>query len=162
MATLTLLKENIEGEKSAWIATFTTLLMWLLALLLSSALGGTFFKRRPAATPASALTSNAVNTTTSQPVKSKFDLERAARLIFLGLFSSVAVNQMLYGVTRTVAVLAWISFAVGALYLLIRTVLHKRGVGSAGMLHRVIDVVALLTLAVLYTAMWSVAFDTRW
>ena len=161
MAALTLLKENIEGEKSAFIATFCTFLLWQLALLLASGLGGSFFKPRSSTAASSGHSAN-TSVTTVQPVKNKFDLERAARLIFLGLFSSVLVNHTLYGVSRAVAVLAWISFAVAASYLLVRTLLHKRGVGSAGILHRLIDVAALGVLAVLFTWIWSIAFHHRW
>ena len=163
MAGLTLLKENIEGEKSAFIATFATFFLWQLAALLSAALGSRYFKRRTTTTGvANNQNNNAISTTTSQPMKTKFDPERAARLIFLGLFSSVAANHMLYGVTRAVSVLAWIAFAVAVVYLLVRTVLHSRGIGSAGMLHRVVDVAALGALAVMFTIMWSIAFHVRW
>jgi hypothetical protein len=162
MAGLTLLKENIEGEKSAFIATFSTFLLWLLTLLLSSALGGTFLKHRAVDRTAATHQGNASSTTTTPQVKSKFDLERAARLIFLGLFSSVAVNHMLYGVTRTIAVLSWIAFAITVVYLVVRTALHRRSVGSPGLLHRLVDLAALGSLAVIFTAMWSVAFHVRW
>jgi hypothetical protein len=158
MANLTLLKQNIEGEKSAWIATFCMLLLWWLALLLSSALGGSFFRHRTNTVTQGTATSPS----NTEIVKHKFDLERAARLIFLGLFSSVVINEILYGATKAVAVLAWIAFAVAAVYLVLRTILHRRAVGSSGMLHRLVDIVFLGTLAGLFTAMWSIAFHMRW
>jgi hypothetical protein len=156
MALITVVKENILGQKSAWAATFATFLLWVITLVVTALLGGNLIKRRTATNAA-----DGAPQTATVPPKSKFDAERMAERLFLGLFASVAVNDMWYGVHRSIGILAWIVFALSALYLLIRGALHHQG-RPLGVIHKAVTAAFLIPIVVLLVTMWSIAWDSRW
>lgn len=160
---VTLVREHIEGERSAWTGTFATFLLWGLALLASTLIGrkivparGTgLFGRRQSTTTAA--------TTAEEPGtrRSTFDLERAAHRIIFGQFLSVSINEHLYGVRKSIGIISWIVFAVGAFYLIVRSVAHRSG-KLTDTITRGLDFVFMLIFLILFTIMWSIAFSTRW
>lgn len=163
---VTLVREHIAGEKGAVAAVFGTFLLWGLALLASTLLGkkivpvqrgGGLFGRRTNNTATGAAT--AVEDAGVR--RSSFDLERAAHRLAFGQFVSVSINEHLYGVHRSIRILAWIVFALGAFYLLLRTVAHRSGKLSDA-ITRVIDFIFMAIFVILWTSMWSIAIDERW
>jgi uncharacterized membrane protein len=156
MALITVVKDNILGQKSAWAATFATFLLWGVTLLVTALLGGNLIKRRAASDGADVTPPAA-----AVAPKSKFDAERMAERLFLGLFASVLVNDLWYGVRRSVGVIAWIVFALSALYLLVRGVLHHQG-RPQGVVHKAVTALFLVPIFILWITMWSIAWDNRW
>jgi len=164
---VTLVREHIEGERGAAVATFATFLLWGLALLSSTLIGrkiapaqrGTgLFGRRNTTT-----TANADNTVTGEPGvrRSTFDLERAAHRIIFGQFVAFSFNEHLYGVRHSIKVISWIVFALGVLYLLLRTVVHRSGKLTEA-ITRVVDFVFMGSFLILWVTAISIAFSTRW
>jgi hypothetical protein len=154
---ITLLKSHIEGERSAFIAVFATFFLWGLALLFSTLFG---HKLRAKNRTTGTATAADVGTEVNHP-RTAFDLERAAHRIFFGQFVAVAINEMLYGVRRSVKILAWVVFSLAVLYLATRTVLSHLG-RLSGTATRPLDFLFMATFLILWTAMISIAFDTRW
>jgi len=160
---VTLVREHIIGEKSAWTATFATFLLWGLALLASTLIGRKIVPARGTGLFGGRANTTTAAATTEEPGvrRSSFDLERAAHRIIFGQFLSVSINEHLYGVRKSTAVISWIVFAVGAFYLIVRSVAHRTGKLSDA-ITRVIDFVFMGIFLILFVIMWSIAFSTRW
>jgi hypothetical protein len=163
---VTLVREHIEGEHGAFICLLASFILWGLALLASTLLGrkivparggGGIFNRRTTA----ASTPTGIATEEPGVRRSSFDLERAAHRFIFGQFFAISVSEDLYGVSRWAKILTWLAFTVGALYLLLRSVLHRSGKLS-DMVTRAVDFVFMLALLILWTAIVSIAFDKRW
>ena len=154
---VTLLKPHIEGERGAFISVFATFFLWGVALLFSTLFG---HKLRAKTRTTGTVTAPDVNTDVDHR-RTAFDLERAAHRIFFGQFVAVTINQLLYGVRRSVKILAWIVFALAVLYLTLRTVLSHLGRLSSKAT-RPLDFLFMLAFLILWTSMISIAFDTRW
>ncbi|ORZ36998.1 hypothetical protein BCR44DRAFT_28961 [Catenaria anguillulae PL171] len=113
-------------QKSLWIATYTSMLLWMLMLLILYMVAGSR-KRQPATmTSARPVEGRPMTEVTTVEVYEKQNTMadrfrravRAARLNFILIFSATVITALGYGPTGGTVAMTWVAFAVGCLWVL--------------------------------------------